>query len=293
MTKFGRTFGQDLMRGEHRVGGGGARMTTQRQTAPGLTWVGGDREWEDLDETSRKILAASSSGTSIFDPVLCELAYQWFCPPGGSVLDPFAGGSVRGIVAAVLGRHYTGIEIRPEQCAANEQQAAEICGGGPTWYCGDAYDVLPALPPDFDFLFSCPPYGNLEVYSDDPRDLSAMSHANFDRHYAEIIARAVARLRNDAFAVFVVGNYRGADGFYRDLCGLTVRAFEAAGARFYNEAVLVTAVGSLPVRVGRQFAASRKLGKAHQNILGFCKGNPKRAADRCGPVSFYQDEAPT
>src|SRR5262245_29678572 len=22
------------------------------------------------------------SGTSIFDPVLCELAYTWFCPPG-------------------------------------------------------------------------------------------------------------------------------------------------------------------------------------------------------------------
>jgi hypothetical protein len=43
-----------------------------------LTWVKGARE--DLDETSRKILAAQSqSGTSIFDPVLCELAYRWFC----------------------------------------------------------------------------------------------------------------------------------------------------------------------------------------------------------------------
>lgn len=38
------------------------------------------------------------TGTSIFDPVLCELAYRWFCPQGGLVLDPFAGGSVRGIL---------------------------------------------------------------------------------------------------------------------------------------------------------------------------------------------------
>lgn len=38
------------------------------------------------------------SGTSIFDPVLCELAYRWFSPVGGLILDPFAGGSVRGIV---------------------------------------------------------------------------------------------------------------------------------------------------------------------------------------------------
>ena len=42
----------------------------------------------------------TQSGTSIFDPVLCELAYRWFCPPGGTVLDPFAGGSVRGIVSS-------------------------------------------------------------------------------------------------------------------------------------------------------------------------------------------------
>jgi hypothetical protein len=31
--------------------------------------------------------------------VLCEIAYRWFSPPGGLILDPFAGGSVRGIVA--------------------------------------------------------------------------------------------------------------------------------------------------------------------------------------------------
>lgn len=47
---------------------------------------------------------ANLGGVSIFDPVLCELVYRWFSPPAGRVLDPFAGGSVRGIVAAALGR---------------------------------------------------------------------------------------------------------------------------------------------------------------------------------------------
>ena len=54
-------------------------------------------------------------------------------------------------------------------------------------------------------------------------------------------------------------------------------ALEAAGARYYNEAILVTAVGSLPIRVGKQFRSGRKLGKTHQNVLVFCKGDPKRA----------------
>ena len=70
--------------------------------------------------------AGKENGTSIFDPVVCELAYRWFCPEGGQVVDPFAGGSVRGIVAGMLGRHYWGCDLRPEQIAANEAQADEI-----------------------------------------------------------------------------------------------------------------------------------------------------------------------
>ena len=59
---------------------------------------------------------------SIFDPTLCELMYKWFCDEGGKVLDPFAGGSVRGIVANHLGYKYTGIDIRQEQVDSNGKQ---------------------------------------------------------------------------------------------------------------------------------------------------------------------------
>jgi hypothetical protein len=44
----------------------------------------------------------------------------------------------------------------------------------------------------------------------------------------------------------------------------------------YNEAVLVTAVGSLPIRIGAQFTSGRKLGKTHQNVLVFYKGDPRK-----------------
>ena len=37
------------------------------------------------------------ASTSIFDPVLTEIAYRWFCPSGGKILDAFAGGSVRAL----------------------------------------------------------------------------------------------------------------------------------------------------------------------------------------------------
>jgi hypothetical protein len=65
----------------------------------------------------------SNQSTSIFDPVLTELLVRWYSIPGARVLDPFAGGAVRGIVSAVLGRSYVGLDLRAEQVAANEDQA--------------------------------------------------------------------------------------------------------------------------------------------------------------------------
>lgn len=231
------------------------------------------------------------SGTSIFDPVLCELAYRWFSPPAGRVFDPFAGGSVRGIVAAKLGREYTGVDLRPEQAAANEEQAARLCQGvTPSWVVGDAVDSAELAPGEYDFLFSCPPYADLERYSDDPRDLSTMGYDEFLEVYRAIIAAACGMLAEDRFACFVVGDVRcRKTGKYRGFPADTARAFLDAGLELYNDAVLVTAVGSLPIRVGKQFSASRKLGKTHQNVLVFVKGDAARATKNCGPVEVCED----
>lgn len=256
-----RSSGQDLMRGEHIVG----------HSANTFGAYGKD------DDVSRRNAAAQpQSGTSIFDPVLCELAYKWFCPKGGRILDPFSGGSVRGIVAAKLGFDYVGIDLRPEQITANEEQAASICSGGksPVWKVGDSKDIATLTEGEFDLVFSCPPYGDLEVYSENESDLSTMSHSNFIEAYRLIIKASVRVLADDRFACFVVGDFRDKDGFYRNFVSDTIQAFQDAGAKLYNEAVLVTAVGSLPIRCGRQFDSGRKLGKTHQNVLCFFKGQP-------------------
>ena len=258
-----RSNGQDLLKGENP--NFGAESTTQ------------------------------TSGTSIFDPVLCELAYSWFCPPGGAVLDPFAGGSVRGIVAAKLGRLYCGIDLREEQVVANREQAARIVPGAePTWVVGDSRNVETLASGEFDFLFSCPPYADLERYSDDPLDLSTMEYARFLEAYRAIIAGSVANLKPDRFACFVVGEARDSAGNYYGIVPDTVRAFIDAGLSYYNEMILVTAVGSLPIRVGQQMRASRKIGKTHQNVLVFVKGDAREATKACGDIAIQEEaENPT
>jgi len=246
----------------------------------GLTYASGTPR---RDEVSLK-LQETSTGTSIFDPVLCELAYTWFCPPSGKALDPFAGGSVRGIVAAVLGRGYTGVELRPEQVEANRLQAQEI-GVEPVWIVGNSLHVKDLAAGEYDFIFSCPPYYDLEVYSDLDGELSARAtYADFLADYRAIVRLCVGLLRQDRFACFVVGDIRDKRGYYRNFVSDTIAAFQDAGAMLYNEAVLVTAVGSLPIRAGKQFVSGRKLGKTHQNVLVFVKGDWRKATEACGPV---------
>jgi hypothetical protein len=223
---------------------------------------------------------------------LCELIYRWFCPPGGVILDPFAGGSVRGIVAAVLGRAYTGIDLSAAQIAANNEQAARICpDNAPQWVCGDAAGCAELAPGEYDLFFTCPPYADLERYSDDPRDISTMGYDEFRAAYFAIIAAAAGMLRPDRFAAITVGEVRDRKtGYYRNFVGDTVAAFAAAGLGLYNEAILVTAVGSLPLRVSKQFSVSRKVGKTHQNVLVFCNGDPRIAAAACGTVETESPE---
>jgi ParB-like chromosome segregation protein Spo0J/DNA modification methylase len=232
----------------------------------------------------------NNEGGSIFDPVLCELSYVWFSPVGGVVLDPFAGGSVRGVVASKLGRQYIGHELRQEQVDANRAQGSEICVDElmpPAWICGDSRTIdTTCKDVQADMVFSCPPYADLEVYSNDPKDLSTLAYEEFRKSYFEIIKKSCDLLKPDRFACFVVGEVRDKKGNYYDFVGDTIDAFKAAGLHYYNEAILVTSVGTLPIRAGKAFSASRKLGKTHQNILVFVKGDGKKAAKACGDVEI-------
>lgn len=210
--------------------------------------------------------------TSIFDPALCEVLYKWFCDENGTILDPFAGGSVRGIVANKLGYKYTGIDIRQEQIDSNREQGLSILdvNNQPYWYCGDSNEVLDDFNKEFDFVFSCPPYADLEVYSNLEGDISNKPYEEFLRLYESIIEKSCNLLKKDGLACFVVGEVRDKKGNYIGFVPDTIRAFEKCGMKFYNEAILLNAIASASMRANGNMK-SKKLVKVHQNILVFKK----------------------
>jgi hypothetical protein len=226
----------------------------------------------------RTIGALNAGGVSVFDPVLCELVYRWFSRPGDCVLDPFAGGSVRGVVASTLARWYTGLDIREEQIEANRAQAHLGSDIEPTWHLQDS--TAAEYQAEYDLIFSCPPYHDLERYSDDPRDLSNMTYDEFVSGHAAAIARACDALRPERFAAWVISDVRDRRGAYRGLVGAAVDAFVAAGLTFHNEAIVLDPVGAAALRAERPFVATRKLTRVHQHLLIFVKGDAKRAATR-------------
>lgn len=166
------------------------------------------------------------------------------------------------------------------------EEVGNATGYMPTWHAGDSNDVLDtdAIPDAVDFVFTCPPYYDLEVYSDDPADLSAMSADDFERVYKSILVKSAAKLRQDRFAAVVISDVRDRNGNYRGLPQMTVDAFAEAGCTLYNEGVFINAAGSLPMRAARQFSGGRKLGRTHQEMLVFLKGDWRAATAACGTV---------
>ena len=281
-------------------------------------WQANNREWKSLGLDSgsgrdeellgvgmkRLAQAAGSNtltGTSIFDPTLCQCLLNWGCPRAKImarrenrpviVVDPFAGGSVRGVVASKLGLLYVGIELSARQIEANQQQLAlcNDCAYPPVWVHGDGEDVValfrgalqmqqyaglglgPTTPADM--VLSCPPYFDLEKYDGGPNDLSMLaSYPMFKAKYRRIIAAASSLLRDGHLASFVIGNVRNKDGAMHNLHADTCAAFEDAGMVLVNDAVLLTPIGTAAMRADRIASAGSKLVTTHQNVVMFSKG---------------------
>ena len=219
---------------------------------------------------------------SIFDATLCELMYDWFCPKGGTILDPFAGGSVRGIVAEEMGYHYTGIDISEKQILANQLQSQK-----PNWIIGDNADVLETMDDEtYDFIFTCPPYYDLEIYSDNENDLSNMDDEDFDDAYANILTECYSKLKDNRFFCIVLSETREVSktgdykiGKYRNLIAKTIMGCEEIGFSFYNDMILFNSQHQASKISKTYFDRNRKIASVHQNVLVFVKGNPDIATE--------------
>lgn len=156
----------------------------------------------------------------------------------------------------------------------------------PEWVEGESTEELREMDAaSYDLAFGCPPYYDLEKYSDDPRDLSNLSRAEFDAQMRLNIAEVARVLKPDSYAVWVVGSVRDKRGYILDMRRCMTEACEAAGLRLVNDAVLLTPIGSAAVRAAKSFKGMRSLTRVHQEVLVYVKGDRRRAVARVGEVA--------
>lgn len=229
------------------------------------------------DVLAREESKVLSKGVSLFDPVLSETMCKWFTPYVGSkIFDCFAGDTYKGLVFAMCGYSFRGVELRQEQVDINNK-VIEDRGLDIAYICDDGRNVANHFEPESqDMLFSCPPYYDLEVYSDDERDASNQgTYEEFIDILDTAFKAALTCLKQNRFAIVVVGDVRNKNtGFYYDFCGDIKRIFKEAGANLYNEIILVETGASTALRASR-YMESRKVAKMHQNVLVFYKGDTK------------------
>lgn len=219
----------------------------------------------------------TSAGVSRFDPFLAELLIEWFTAPGWWVYDPCAGGPVRGIVTGHLSRQYVGVDLSPMQIDANRKCATRWeLPATPAWLHGDGTKPHYAHT-GYDFVMTCPPYHNRERYSDDHRDLSAMSWDDFVHAHAQLVNNAASALKLDRFMAWVISDVRDSKGHMRGLPAIAEQQIRDAGLHITNQLVLVEPGGLRVKTMRRPWEACRTTTRRHQVVIIAVKGDRRRA----------------
>lgn len=250
---------------------------------------------KDNGESRKGVLSESelmseiNNGTSILDPVLAELIIRWFSTENSNIFDCFAGDTVFGFVAGYLGHNFTGIELREEQCEVNMARTKDY---SVKYICDDGINVGNHIEKSSqDLFFSCPPYFDLEVYSDKENDASNQeTYEDFLKIIETALKNSVKLLKENRFAVIVAGDVRNKKtGYYYRFVDDIKSIMCNNGMQLYNELILVEPIGTLPQRVAR-YMKNRKIGKCHQNVLVFFNGDTSSIKTIYKELEFFGEE---
>jgi len=235
--------------------------------------LGEDGHTGTRTETMRADHDSVYTGThSVFPAPLVEWVLLRYAPSGSRILDALAGGPPRAVVAAIMGYEYVGFDIRQEQIDENLKLLTEMdLHNSVDYYLGDGCLLQPAFPMgEFDCALTCPPYWNLEKYSDLPNDLSnAKSYTDFDLSMQKCAKAHRPHMKPGAFVCIVVGPFRDKKtGELIDFPAHTVMNFQDAGFIYWQQIVLSKNFASAAKRSTNAWKG-HKLVPAHEFLLVF------------------------
>jgi len=207
---------------------------------------------------------------SVFNPHLAQMVISAYCPLNAKIYDPFGGGGTRGYISTKMGHDYTGVEIREEEVNRINNQMKE-------WNInfkmelGDSSSFK--TDKKFNFCFTCPPYYDLELYSNMNEDLSnAKTYNDYLLMLKDVLKNTYNLLQEESLAVFVIGNFRNKKGNLEHLNGDLIRLAKEVGFNLWDEIIWQGASNVALTRCGK-FEVNRKCVRMHEYII-ILKRNP-------------------
>jgi hypothetical protein len=210
---------------------------------------------------------------SVFPAPLVEwILLRYGGPQGGKVLDAFAGGPPRAVIASLMGYQYHGVEIRQSQIDENLAVLKSLALVDKVTYHlddGRFMDIGIDLR-SFDCALTCPPYYNLEVYSDQSNDISTCgTYAEFNAAMMLSARAHMPHMKPGAFVCIVVGPFRDKKtGELIDFPAHTVENFREAGFIYWQQIVISKNFASAAKRSTNAWRGL-KLVPAHEFLLVF------------------------
>ena len=229
-------------------------------------------------ETMRADHDSVYTGThSVFPAPLIEwILLRYGGEPAGRVLDAFAGGPPRALVSTIMGFEYIGFEIRQSQIDENKKVLTELGLTDFNYVLGDGRYLAEGIGL-FDAALTCPPYWNLEIYSDHKDDLSNLKtygEFNFGM-YSTAMAHSKV-MKPGAFVCIVVGLFRDKKtGELIDFRAHTVENFRGAGFIFWQDVIVAKNTGSAAQRSTNSWRG-QKLVPIHEHLLVFRQPENKK-----------------
>jgi len=155
---------------------------------------------------------------SIYNPTQAEFILKYYTEEGWDILDPFAGRGTRSLMSLRLGRNYYGIDVCLGTVSENIRKIEEKKFKNIKWEVkvGDGtkpHEVF--RDQQFDAIFTCPPYYNIERYSGEEGDLSYLSDMEFEKSIEVMFQNLKGIIKKSSYIekrfhplIFTVGTVR-------------------------------------------------------------------------------------
>lgn len=170
-----------------------------------------------------------------------------------------------------MGHDYLGVEIRQDEVDRIRNRQKELNVHFKI-ECADSqfYDIEENA---YDFSYSCPPYYDLEVYSELEGDMSnAQTYEEFLAMLRKSLQVTHKGLKDGALCIWVVGNFRPnkGKGELTHFNGDLVRLGLDIGFKLHDEVIFWGGSNAAAQRSG-QFQANRKIVRIHEYLVVFKK----------------------